>query len=106
MTAEFIEVRRHESGTCGRYEAIAGTASIGELLYDRRDGRLVATHTEVDPRHRGHGVALELVRALVTDARREGLTIAPRCSYVRRQLELHPEWQDLWYSPSGGPGHR
>jgi predicted GNAT family acetyltransferase len=106
MSDQPLDIRRHESGTQGRYEAIAGTASIGELHYDRRDGRLVATHTEVDPRHRGRGVALELVRALVADARREGVQIAPRCSYVRRQFEARPEWQDLWYPPSGGAGRR
>ncbi|MBC7158941.1 MAG: N-acetyltransferase, partial [Porphyrobacter sp.] len=44
---------------------------------------------------RGKGIAMKLVEALVADAREQGFTIEPQCSYVVAAFRRHPEWADL-----------
>jgi uncharacterized protein len=53
------------------------------------------THTGVPLPLRGHGIAARLVAAALAHARSEGLRVDPRCSYVARYMQRHPETQDL-----------
>ena len=43
----------------------------------------------------GRGVAGKLVEALIADARAQGFTVVPECSYVAAAFKRHPEWSDL-----------
>ncbi len=52
-------------------------------------------HTRVPPAYRGQGIALQLVQAVVADAREAGAKIVPRCSYVAAQFVKHPQWAEL-----------
>jgi uncharacterized protein len=52
-------------------------------------------HTGVPLPLRGHGIAARLVAAALAHARSEGLRVDPRCSYVARYMQRHPETQDL-----------
>jgi predicted GNAT family acetyltransferase len=61
-----------------------------ELLYRRRDGRMVLLHTEVPSSLEGRGIGGTLVRAAVDTASREDLTLVPRCPFARSWLERHP----------------
>jgi len=92
-----MTITHGESGTAGRYDArVAGLAGSGELTYTRvSPTRIVAGHTGVDDSLRGTGVGQALVERLVADARREGATIVPRCSFVRARFRGHPEWSDV-----------
>ena len=92
-----ITIRHSESGSTGRYEARAkGHAGVGELTYSRvSPKRIVASHTGVDDSLRGTGVGKALVERLVADARGEGATIVPRCSFVRAMFKRYPEWSDV-----------
>lgn len=68
----------------------------GELTYTRPSpDRLVAYHTGVDDSLRGKGVGKALVLRLVEDARIDGRTIVPRCSFIRALYEDNPEWADV-----------
>ena len=51
--------------------------------------------TYVPPEARGKGIAQKLVEALVADAREQGFTIDPACSYVYALFKRHPEWADV-----------
>lgn len=53
-----------------------------------------AQHTIVKPEFGGQGLAGELVKKLVEDAKKEGKKIKPTCSYVLKKLE-GPEFDDL-----------
>ena len=78
----------------GRYELVReGRTAYAE--YERRGDIIVATHTVTPPALRGQGIAGRLVKAMLADARREGLKVAPQCSYVAAYFESHPEEQDL-----------
>lgn len=66
-----------------------------ELLYDRRDGRMVIRHTGVPEAIGGRGVAAALVRAALDHARAQGWRVVPACSYSAAYVERHPEYADL-----------
>jgi len=93
-----MTITHSDSDSSGRYEArVAGRTGVGELTYRRvSPNRVVANHTGVDDSLRGTGVGVALVERLVADARRDGFTIVPRCSFVSAQSRRHPEWADVF----------
>jgi uncharacterized protein len=64
---------------------------LAELVYHRRDNRLVLIHTEVPVELEGHGIGGQLVSAAVDVAERESLTIVPLCPFARGWLQRHPD---------------
>ena len=93
---ESVTITRHGDSQAGEYHAaVAGSSVIGRLTWVQRGDTRVAEHTLVPPEIGGRGVALRLVEALMADARSEGFTIDPHCSYVAAQFKRHPEWADL-----------
>lgn len=96
MKADRIEIETSNQGDHGTYLARDGNGGeAGKLTWTLRDGARDAQHTIVSPQMRGHGIAARLVDALIEDARREGFTVIPSCSYVEAQFARHPEWADL-----------
>lgn len=84
---------QHNPGA-SRYEAVVdGHLAVCE--YELSGRRMVFTHTLVPPELRGRGVAEQLVRAALADARAAGRQVVPACSYVARFIERHPAYQDL-----------
>lgn len=91
-----VTITRHGGGDAGEYHAhVEGSEAIGRLTWVRSGKARVAEHTLVPPEIGGRGVAAKLVEALVADARSEGFTIEPQCSYVAAAFERHPEWAEL-----------
>jgi uncharacterized protein len=77
-----------------RYEAVVdGHLSVCE--YELAGKQMVFTHTLVPPELRGRGIAEQLVRAALADARVAGRKVVPACSYVAKFIERHREYQDL-----------
>jgi len=77
-----------------RYEAVVdGHLSVCE--YEIVGDRMIFTHTLVPPALRGRGIAEQLVRAALADARAAGRKVVPACVYVAKFIERHPEYQDL-----------
>ena len=75
-----------------RFElAVDGELAI--LEYRIADGAIYFTHTETPWRLQGRGIAGRVVGAAAESARARGLKIVPRCSYVARWLQDHPEFQ-------------
>jgi predicted GNAT family acetyltransferase len=93
-----ITITREDRPAGGRYVArIGGMAAEAELTYTRRRADLVsADHTEVPPAARDRGVGRALLERLVMDARREGVKIIPRCSYLAAERRNHPDWADVF----------
>jgi uncharacterized protein len=63
--------------------------------YYLTDGVMQIVHTEVAPALEGQGIAAAMVQAALDHARRHGLRVRPRCSYVRAYMKRHPETQAL-----------
>lgn len=74
-----------------RFEALLHNQMLAQVDYEREPGRIVFTHTIVQPAARGAGVAALLVQHALDYARAEGLTPVPVCSYVQRYLQEHPQ---------------
>ena len=66
-----------------RFEAADGQAF---LSYERDGDEVAFTHTIVPPELGGRGIAGRLTETAVAWARREGLGLEARCSYVRAWL--------------------
>lgn len=91
-----IAITHLDQGARGEYHArVEGSDAIGRLTYQRQGDTVIADHTLVPTEIGGRGVAAELVKALVADARKFGFRIVPQCSYVEAAFRRHPEWADL-----------
>ncbi len=89
-----IEITRDETPARGAYRASIDGATA-ELTWHANGPVRIADHTFVPPELRGKGIAMQLVEALIADARAQGFTIEPRCSYVEAAFRRHPEWADV-----------
>ena len=96
MATNGLEITTHGNEACGEYHAhVPGSNEIGRLTWVSRGNVRIADHTIVPPAIGGQGVAAALVQKLVTDAKDQGFTIVPQCSYVAAQFRRHPEWAEL-----------
>lgn len=78
-----------------RYEIREDDELAGFTLYRRHPGMIIFVHTEIDPRFEGHGLAGQLIRSVLDQARADGLQVVPVCPFVRAYIERHPGYQDL-----------
>ncbi|MEV7967457.1 GNAT family N-acetyltransferase [Sphaerisporangium sp. NPDC088356] len=78
-----------------RFEITADGRLAGFAEYHRLTGRLVFTHTEVGEEFEGQGLASRLIHDALDAARAEGVPVVPRCPFVARYIERHPEYRDL-----------
>ena len=62
-----------------------------ELVYHLNGNRFVLVHTEVPEAWGGRGIGGRLVRAALTRARADHLTVVPWCPFARRWLKEHPD---------------
>lgn len=90
-----IEIDHERTGTGGRYRLVVDGAEVGELDHREVDGRRVFTHTGVRPAFEGKGLAAQLVRRALDDARSDHVKVVPQCSYVAAYLARHPDDTDL-----------
>ena len=73
-----------------RYELdVAGQVVFAD--YRREGSRVFIDHVEAPPALRGTGAAGRFMEALAAEARAEGLTLVPICSYAARWLSRHTD---------------
>lgn len=75
-----------------RFEIRAAGELAGHAEYRLRPGRMVLTHTEVDDRFQGRGLAGRLARSALDAARERDLQVTPLCSYIADYIRKHPEY--------------
>lgn len=86
---------RHDPAL-GRYTLEKAGATVSFADYEVAGQEVLFTHVEVDPAHRGEGLAGIIVEKALDDVRtRTTLTVVPVCPYVVRWIGLHAEYQDL-----------
>ena len=68
---------------------------LAYLSYSVEGDTISLDHTFVPDAFRGRGVAAELVRAAVKEARQRGWKLRPGCSYAVTFFERHPEFADV-----------
>ncbi|MGM0386032.1 MAG: GNAT family N-acetyltransferase [Actinomycetota bacterium] len=91
--AEAIEITRN--GAASRFEIRLGGELVGLADYFDDDGFRAFLHTEVDPVHRGKGLAGKLVGHALRETRADGLKADPVCPYVAAFIRRHPQYRDL-----------
>ncbi|MFD0691174.1 GNAT family N-acetyltransferase [Actinomadura fibrosa] len=78
-----------------RYEIRLDGELAGFVEYTAQPDRLVFTHTEVDSAFEGKGVGSSLARGALDDVRAKGLSVVPRCPFIAKWIEKHPDYKDL-----------
>lgn len=78
-----------------RYEVTVDGTLAGFLQYRARPDLIELVHTEVEPAYEGRGLAADLARTALDDARAEGRAVLPFCPYVNAYIKKHPEYVDL-----------
>ena len=63
--------------------------------YRLRGDIITFTHTEVPLADRGHGIAEQLARAALDNARERKLRVVASCAYIAAFVKRHTEYQDL-----------
>ena len=68
---------------------------LAHIKFERQEGLLSLTHTEVSSTLKGQGIGQKLVAYAVDYARKHQLKITPICPFAKKQLENNPEYQDV-----------
>ncbi|MCB0864382.1 MAG: N-acetyltransferase [Solirubrobacterales bacterium] len=90
-----MRVRIERDDELGRYELFADDRRAGHLSF-RLQGDLIALdHTEVHDRYEGEGLASDLARRALDEARERGMGVLPFCPFVLGWMKRHPEYLDL-----------
>ena len=91
--AETVEIADHPESE--RYEVHIDGALAGFADYQRGPGQIAFTHTEIDSAFGGRGLAGQLARKSLDDARASGLTVLPFCPFYRGWIAKHPDYIEL-----------
>ncbi len=78
-----------------RYELSLDGEVVGFTAYRARPGLIAFVHTEIDERVQGQGLADQLIRFALEDARERDLAVLPFCPFVKAFIERHREFEPL-----------
>ena len=78
-----------------RYEITVDDTLAGFSEVQETDEEVTFTHTVVVDQFEGKGLAGELVTEALDDVRVRGKKVVPRCAYVKRFIDKHPEYANL-----------
>ncbi|MDT5030622.1 MAG: uncharacterized protein QOC94_793 [Actinoplanes sp.] len=90
-----MDVQVHDRPDRRRFEIVIDGEVAGMAAYRLRDGVVVVTHSEIDPRFRGRGLAGELARQTLDTIRARGEQVVPLCPFFARYVAEHPEYDDI-----------
>lgn len=93
MSTPAIEITRNSAAA--RFEIRLDGEMVGLAEYFDDDGVRAFVHTEVDPAHRGKGLAGKLVGHALRETRAEELRVDPVCPHVAWFIRRHQEYRDL-----------
>jgi predicted GNAT family acetyltransferase len=85
---------KHDA-TARRFEIPAGGGTLAFLNYTCDGDHLILEHTHVPDELRGKGIAADLARAALEEARQRRWSVIPRCSYVAGFIKRNPQFADL-----------
>lgn len=84
-----------DSPEAERYEITVDGDLAGYAEYRGHGSTRAFTHTEIDERFAGRGLATELVRQALDDVRSQQVHVLPICPFVKAFLAGHTEYLDL-----------
>lgn len=91
-----VDLRLVDDPQAGIYLAVVDGTEVAGVTYNLiGDDRIVLLAVSVFPEFRGRGIAMELVRRVLDEARVQGRTVTNYCPVVLAFIERHPEYADL-----------
>jgi len=78
-----------------RFEIRNGDDTVAFLGYTCDGDQIILEHTHVPNEFRGKGIAANLARAALEEARQRRWRVIPRCSYVAGFIKRNPQFGDL-----------
>jgi predicted GNAT family acetyltransferase len=89
MSEEIIDNRARK-----RFE-LTVDGHVAHVDYERASGTITFIHTIVPDELGGRGIASQLARHVLDEARRAGEKVIPQCPFIAAYIRKHPEYQDL-----------
>lgn len=96
------ELRFEDNPEHRRWEVTDGDDVVAFAEYRTLPGRIVFTHTVVEPDYEGRGIGSRLARKVLDEALAKNLRITPRCPFIRTYIERHPQYADSTDMPEKG----
>ena len=90
-----MDLRTSDNPQRSRFEVYADDDLAGFADYRLNAGAMTITHTQTNQELQGKGVASALIRDTLDSARSRGLTVLPRCPFVSKFMQRHPEYVAL-----------
>lgn len=78
-----------------RFEALTNQEIIGVINYYIENDVVIVTHTGVEPKYEGQGIAGALTKDMLTYITKNNLRVNPLCSYTKAYIDRHPVYQNL-----------
>jgi predicted GNAT family acetyltransferase len=94
MDGNLDAVSVRDNSAASRYEAEMD-GQLAVITYWRSGQHITFLHTGVPAALEGHGIAGQMARVALDDARAKGLAVIPRCPFIAAYIRRHPEYTDL-----------
>ena len=78
-----------------RFEIRADGELAGFAQYQLHASEIALTHTQIEDRFRGQGLAGHLVQTTLDEARARNLAVLPYCPFVKNWISGHREYAGL-----------
>lgn len=89
------EIKVQDNPGRHQFELLVDGEVAGLAAYRESDGVVTVTHSEVNPRFRGQGLANELARRTLDQLRERGVKVVPLCPFFAHYVSEHHEYDDL-----------
>jgi len=87
-----------DNSAAQRYEMdVEGKSAF--ITYRRCGATVTLLHAEVPHELSGRGLGSALAQGTLELAREQGHKVVPRCPFISRYIEKHPQFQDLLVGP-------
>jgi uncharacterized protein len=97
--ADEASVSVRDNPRASRFELRVNRVFAGYVTYrDARSGRAFV-HTVIAAEYQGMGLASQLIRSALDEARAAGREVLPFCPFVRSFIQQHPAYVDLVGQP-------
>jgi uncharacterized protein len=93
MTTDDVQVTRNADES--RYEIAVDGTLAGFTKYLLHGDRADFIHTEIAEEFGGRGLASQLIRYALDDARRQHWQVLPYCPFVKAFIAKHDDYRDL-----------
>jgi predicted GNAT family acetyltransferase len=93
MTFDDVQLTRNADES--RYEITVDGTLAGYMEYSLHGDRADFLHTEVAEEFGGRGLASQLIRYALDDARRQNWQVVPYCPFVKAFIAKHDDYREL-----------